>query len=149
MKRTSIFLTAFLFSIMNMFAQVDSVNTNEFQVQPVQPAREVQVFLYPQKELVRDTLTAVEFTYIHGKILRYEKGQLVSVSELWTTDPNGDQVVLKKNLEFYIISDNGLRYEIKNRYVGNTLCNSFITKHKGFFKWFKRTPPMVYDIKTL
>lgn len=144
MKRT-IFLTAFLFSIMSMFAQIDSIK--DFQPQPVQPPIENQIFLYPG-EFVRDTISAVEFTYIKGRTLMYGEGQLVNVSQLWTTEPGGrGKVVIKKSYEFYVISDVSMRYEVKNKMVGTILCNSRTQEPTGILKFLKRKPEYVWDIR--
>lgn len=156
MKHIITTLALTLFSITSMFAQTkdtiiyvpDELGIEWFKPQPEQPVVQNQVFLYPGS-IVRDTISAVEFTYIKNRTLKHRTGQLVEVSQLWTTEPGGGTVVLKKSQEFYVISDKKMRYEIKNLMVGKVLCNSQTKPVKKFLKWFRRKPEYVWEIKLI
>lgn len=138
---------------MSMFAQTHdtlippTTHIRFFEQQPVQSPVENFVFLYPGK-IQRDTISACEFTYVKNRKLRHAQGQIVEVSQNWHIQSGGQgQVVERKVLEYYIISEASLRYEIKNKVVGKWLMSSVTVPPSKPLKCFKRKPQYVWDIK--
>lgn len=104
-----------------------------------------EVFLYPGK-IGRDTVIPCEFTYIKKGRVYHRSGQIVRVYQQWTNEPGGDNVVISRTLEYYIIGDNRMRYELDEYYFYKEIYDSNTIQPAGLFKWFKRKPEYVLNI---
>lgn len=167
MKRTFLLFSFLIFSVFNAFSQVNNILINTLDTALVadyyygndtlDPVKQTEtyynvvttetkeVFLYPGK-IGRDTVVPCEFTYIKKGRVYHRSGQIVRVYQQWTDEPGGDNVVISRTLEYYIIGDNRMRYEFDEYYFYREIYDSNTIQPGGLFKWFKRKPEYVLNI---